>query len=172
MPIAAPNLSILANETSDFSDSLYDTAVVLDDSREILSLIRHSMKLPGRIAKVSDKLHKVADSGEKVAKVFSKVGVLKVVADPFSRILYQVDERVLDIEKKAKALDLKFKPFLEKLDIANKVMRALEYGLKEEASATKNLSGRFETVSNKLDDAKIFATVILVLMPWAMSIPR
>ncbi|SPJ31138.1 hypothetical protein [Falsiruegeria mediterranea] len=156
MPTAAPNLKKLSNEMSDFSDHLLSTSIVIDDARDILFAVRQSMKLPGRIASVSDKLHKTADSGEKVAKVLAKIGVLKPVAEPFGRILYQVDERILEIEDKAKELKVKFEPYLDRLDAMNKVLRGLEYGLKAEADATKGLSQRLTVVGDKLDDAKIF----------------
>jgi len=78
------------------------------------------------------------------------------VAEPFSKVLFKVDDRVVAIERKAKQLEDKFKPYIEDLKTAKEKMKDFETGLKTEAAATRDLSEKFISVNTRLDNANVF----------------
>lgn len=157
MPLpASANLVDLEQELQELSDNLYDASEVVDEVSDVVDLVAKILALPSKIAKAADKLNDVAESGGKIAKLFSKVGILKPIALPFSDVLYTVSDAVEAIEKKAKALEIQFKPYVEALEKAEKKLDTLNYSLKLESDATSDLADRIGLVNERLDDAQSF----------------
>ncbi len=153
---ASPGLTTLVSEVDEFSGNIYGTANFIDDIGDAMGDVKKLLKLPGQIKTASNKLAKVTDAGEAIANVFSKIGVLKPIATPFKKILDTVGDQVKEIEQKAKNLETKFKPYIDKISDAQDVLKAKEAELKIEAAATHKLAVNLETVNVKLDGAKVF----------------
>ena len=159
---ASPGLTTLVSEVDEFSGNIYGTAQFTDDIGDAMGDVKKLLKLPGQIKTASNKLAKVTDAAEAIANVFSKIGVLKPIATPFQKILDTVGDQVKEIEQKAKDLEIQFKPYIDKISVAQDRLKELEANLKIEAATTHKLAVNLETVNVKLDGAKVFVLNTLV----------
>ena len=154
---ASPELTRLETELAEFSVHLNDTADVVDDVSDVLGYTRKILSVPQKIHKAADKLHDIAEKGGTMAKVFAKIGILKPIALPFKTVLFSVSDAVEQIEDKAKALEIQFKPYVKALEKAEDKLDKLKYGLEVESVAIDRLSDRVGDVNETLDDAENFA---------------
>ncbi|MGB0438629.1 MAG: calcium-binding protein, partial [Paracoccaceae bacterium] len=151
---ASPNLVLLNGELVEFSDHLDTTAKAVDDVREIISDVRDILEIPKDIRKASKHLQKTADSGGAIAKVLAKVGVLKPIAKPFEKTMYEVSDTFKAIDKKAAELEIKFKPYIAKMKTAEKKLKKINKTLEKRADDTDDLADHVNEINARLNITK------------------